>query len=256
MSPLLLPMAVPLSSLIARWVGVPGTWSARDTSPWWSRDSAFAHYIKKLGIFPLRADDPYVWSTDLNGKLFNIFGSAPHSDWSAAGAALSYYLRDVPLHQRNLIAHSHGLQAVLYACGKYGVALNTLTSVSSPVRKDMMDMAERSRPLIGYWTHVHSDHSDRTQWLGTLFDGAFGIVRAHPLADLNVKIPQVGHSDILNKSQHFSHWDSLLYPIYKDYGKNLLSARGGATGTTNNPKPTAQRTESVNDTSTTSGEYV
>jgi hypothetical protein len=99
----------------------------------------------------------------------------------------------------------------------------------------MTAVAEKARPNIGYWTHVHSDNSDKTQWFGEFLDGAFGIVRAHPLADLNVKIPKVGHSDILRQSKNFLHWNALLYPLYRNYGKNLNSAGGSSTKPANDP---------------------
>ncbi len=217
-------MAVPLSRSNGRWTGIPGTWAAKHDEKWWLPDSPFALHLRKLGLAPLKSR-PFVWSTDINGGLFSFFQASKHSDWDAAGAALSFYLAGTRLEDRNIIAHSHGLQAVLYACANYGVRLNTLISVSSPIRKDMVEVSEKARPNIGYWTHVHSDSSDRTQWFGTLFDGALGIVRAHPLADLNVKIPKVGHSDILKKSKNFHHWDSLTYPIYKNYGLILTAGR-------------------------------
>lgn len=211
-------MATPLLSYPARWVGIPGTWGAKDQHPWWTKEAPFTHYLRdKLVIYPLKPDQPFVWSTDLDGGFFSFFSSGKHSDWDAAGAAISYYLEGIPLHERNLIAHSHGLQAVLYACGKYGVQINTLTSVASPVRKDMQEIAERARPNIGYWTHIHSDKSDRFQWLGEIGDGTLGIVRKHPLANINTKIPKVGHSGLLTESKNFYHWDSLLYPLFKKW---------------------------------------
>lgn len=208
----------PLSTLNAKWTGVPGTWGESNESKWWTKDSAFSQHVKKLGLDPLRARDFY-WSTDINGaSLFSIFSASKHSDWKAAGASLEYYFDGVTVKDRNIIAHSHGLQVVLYACSLFGLEINTLTSVSGPVRKDMAEVAAKARPKIGYWTHIHSDSSDRMQWFGELFDGALKIVRAHPLADINFKIPKVGHSDILYKPELFKKWDPIVYPMYQAHG--------------------------------------
>jgi hypothetical protein len=210
------PGLVSLSSLWkGRWVGVAGTGANKKDNRWWLSDSAFSKYLLELGYRPLRSD-AFVWSTDLDGFW------AGHSDWDAAGAALTYYFAHTRAADRNVICHSHGLQAVLYACGKYGLEINSLTSVCSPIRKDMEELAGKARSSIGYWTHIHSDWSDRTQILGSLWDGAFGIVRTHPLADINVKIPGVGHSDLLKKPSSFFHWDGLIYPLSKTWLETIL----------------------------------
>jgi hypothetical protein len=95
---------------------------------------------------------------------------------------------------------------VLYACADHDLKVGTLISVGSPVRKDMMCVAKRARGNIGTWIHVHSDGSDRWQWFGELFDGHFGIVREHPLADRNDSVPGVGHGNLLRQPQHFHYW--------------------------------------------------
>lgn len=46
------------------------------------------------------------------------------------------------------------------------------------------------------------------QWFGELFDGHFGIVRNHPLADANEKVPGVGHTGVLNEPANFPLWES------------------------------------------------
>jgi hypothetical protein len=220
-------MAILPSFSRAKWTGVPGTWATNDTNRWWEPDSPFSLYLQKLGILPLKSV-AFIWSTNLEG-LFPFWGSKRHKDWIEAGDVFRAYLADTPVKDRNVIAHSHALQAVLYACSK-GLQLNSLTSVSSPVRKDMEEVAEKARPHIGYWTHIHSDSSDRIQWLGELLDGHFGKVRKHPLADLNVGIPKVGHSDLLRKSEHFHNWNHLLYPITQNYGSSKLSGGSSSTG--------------------------
>jgi hypothetical protein len=186
---------------------------------WWSHDSPLAAHLSDLHFVPL-AKEPFVWSTDVNGAFLDLFKSktAKHSDWKAGGAALAYFLRQYPRRSINVISHSHGLQVVLYACAEYGLRINSLIDISGPVRDDMLDVAAKARKNIGYWTHVHSGKSDRTQWFGEMFDGAFGIVRKHPYADLNVYTPNLGHSKILNDPAKFSDWSSLIVPAFTVQG--------------------------------------
>lgn len=63
-----------------------------------------------------------------------------------------------------------------------------------------------ARANVRYWLHIHSDRSDRWQWLGTLFDGRLGIIRPAVLADRNDCIKNVGHSELLRNPQYFSLW--------------------------------------------------
>jgi hypothetical protein len=200
---------------LTRWVGVPGTWGThRDEGRWWVADSPLAEHLRTLGAIPLR-QEPFHWSTDLNGFFGSLFQrrQATHSDWLAGGAALTYYLRHTRVEDRNIIAHSHGLQVVLYACGFYGLKINTLVSVSGPVRADMREVTLKARQNIGYWTHVHTP-GDRTQWLGEWFDGVIGKVQKHPYADLNVGTPGAGHSDLFHDPARYIDWSGLIAPAF------------------------------------------
>lgn len=178
---------------------------------WYMPGSPFVAFLQAQGIEPVFGQNgrPFTWSTDLGGVGF---GDGDHRVWQAAGVNLIDYvvpprcpnLRILPAYT-NVIAHSHALQVVLYACAD-GLEVDTLVSVGSPVRADMEDTARWARPRIRRWIHLHSDRSDRWQWLGGLFDGRLGIVRRHPLADQNIAIPSVGHSTILRDPQAFHHW--------------------------------------------------
>lgn len=191
---------------------VAGTdaWNDDATVAWYDPTSNFAEFLTTAGVGPLFAPGPtpFVWSTRLGG----VFGRGKLLEWDAAGVALKNFvippfhpeLRE-PVEQTAVIAHSHGLQVVLFACAK-GLKIDTLISVGSPVREDMMPTARLARANIRWWLHIHSDVSDRMQWLGELFDGHFGIVRAHPLADVNESVPHVGHSDLLNNPSDFHYW--------------------------------------------------
>jgi hypothetical protein len=196
---------------------VQGThaWGRTDALQWWECKSAFCRFLASEGCTILGEARPFVWDTDLDGV--GIFGRARrHLNWKAASHALHAYLRNpladadyVPIKDRNIIAHSHGMQVVAYAC-REGLQINRLLTLGSPVRKDMMAVYKAARPNIACWRHVHSDKSDRIQWFGTLFDGQLGIVRQQPLADVNVGIPNVAHSRLLN--------DPTVFPLWRDTG--------------------------------------
>jgi hypothetical protein len=159
-----------------------------------------AHGVEVASDGPL----PFIWSTDVDGVIGD---RKNNTDWAAAGAALSYFTRmtcgDCSV---DMVAHSHGLQVALYAAANYGVKIDRLISMGSPVRKDMEKIAKEARLHIKQWLHVHSDTSDRWQWLGELFDGKLGVVREHPLADRNDFVPKVGHSELLRDPNQYHFW--------------------------------------------------
>lgn len=211
---------------------IPGTWAWSDDRQveWWHPSSGFAAFCKQQGFTLIGQDQPWSWSTDLNGVI-TLFKNRKFTDWMTGGQSLADYLRPpmlapdqidqyVPLKDRNLICHSHGLQPVLFACADYGLKINNLVSVGSPVRKDMFDTAHRARPNIAYWEHIYSDKTDYMQWLGELFDGHLGVVRQHPLANINCRVPQVGHSKVIYDPTQFHLWiDNGWFDILKgDYG--------------------------------------
>lgn len=184
---------------------------------WWTQDSAFGLFMQAAGLRHLGGQRPFVWTTDVNGakpwrRWFGL--GDPHFDWECAGENLNNYIRPyrdatdeyTPIADRRLIVHSHGLQPVLYACAVNDLKIHRLVSVMSPVRKDLLELAEAARPNIGKWMHLHTDGSDRWQWLGTIGDGALGIVRRHPLADYNVCIKGVGHTGLLEDPSLFKLW--------------------------------------------------
>lgn len=181
------------------YVVVPGTHARHDR--WHQPGSPWSDVMRAMGFAPA-ASPAFVWSTDVNGWQFWrrwVGSTSDHSDWDAAGANLYQYIvpplapdRRLPPARTHLIAHSHALQVVLYACAKYGLEVNTLTTIGSPIRKDVP-----GRTGIRFWQHVHSDGTDRMQWFGTVGDGSLGIVRPHPDADLNIEVKEAGHSGVL-----------------------------------------------------------
>lgn len=190
------------------YVPVAGTWASRRTGEWSEVSSPFSGFLQQHGCANLcaKADVPFEWTTNLD--LF----PPRHDDWKAGGAALFYFIVPplhpefrVPPEETVVITHSHGLQVALYAAAM-GLKIDRLIDVAGPVRKDMMDVAKTARPNIRRWLHLHSDFSDRMQWLGELFDGHFGIVREHPLADENDGVRKVGHGGLLRDPNDFHFW--------------------------------------------------
>ena len=201
---------------------VAGTWGLdsewyREGSPW-SRMMAGEHFAH------VQCDGrPFTWTTRLNGWQF--WKSSDDLDWRVAGVNLFAYVvppiapdRCVPPEHTHVVSHSHGLQVVLHACA-LGMKVNTLVDVAGPVRGDMRATARLARPNIRHWVHLYSDNSDRTQLGGQLFDGAFGIVRQHELADQNVPMPKAGHSGVLNDSQWFGVWPPVLDQVRRRDGR-------------------------------------
>ena len=193
-----------------RAVLVAGThdWSD-DHNGWYSPGSPFSSLLRLKGIEPVFADErSFVWSTGLGGVGF---GNSDLAVWEAAGINLLAYCVPPLCPQHRIapdellvITHSHGLQVALFAFA-HGLK-GCLIDVSGPVRKDMEPVARLAAPNIAHWLHLHSDRSDRWQVLGSLFDGRFGVVRAHPMADRNDSIPGVGHSELLRDPVHYHHW--------------------------------------------------
>lgn len=190
---------------------VAGTWGAqRPGVQWFELGSPFARFMDGLGFVNLCANavTPYDWSTDLD------FTQGDHYDWKAGGQALFYYVvpqfnpksRPFPPSETVVITHSHGLQVGAYAAAM-GLKIDRFLDIAGPVRKDMTAIYEKARPNIRRWMHVHSDWTDYVQLAGELFAGNWP-VRKHPLADINVAVPGVGHSGLLYNDQDFPLWQT------------------------------------------------
>lgn len=189
---------------------IPGTYGwgwTDDAAQWWHPLSPFVSFLEQEGFAIIGADCPFVWSTELDGlPAWLRPPKRKHVVWESGGLNLYAYLANrlvpieyVPIRDRNLIAHSHAMQIVAYACA-HGLKVNRLLTVSSPVRADMREVYREARLNVAHWRHLYSDASDRIQWLGTLFDGKLGIVRRQEFADMNVRVPRVAHSQLLHES--------------------------------------------------------
>jgi hypothetical protein len=189
-------------------------WQPDATNPeWFQPGSAFARFLESnTSIRPVFGPDgtrPFTWSTDLGGVGF---GKGDLRVWQSGGVNLYAYAvpplapdARIPSSDLILIAHSHGLQVALCALA-YGLKADRLISIGSPIRKDMEAITAKARPNVRHWLHVHSDGSDRWQWIGELFDGGFRIRRDAPLADRNDFVANVGHSELLRNPANFHFW--------------------------------------------------
>jgi hypothetical protein len=183
-------------------------WNGQLKGEWWQEGSPFLAFMSTQGWEPYNAEDPFVWDTGIGGVPWKR-----SQGWYAAGLNLKHYdcFSGEPVR---IIAHSHGGQVAAFAAAK-GLRIESLITIGTPFRADMKPIWEAALPKISNWTHVHSDWSDRTQLLGSMFDGAFGIQREFlwedPLgvtrgATRNVALPGVGHSGILRDPEHFALW--------------------------------------------------
>lgn len=215
---------------MSRFLPIQGTWGwgRGSKARWWQSGTPFVEFFAASGLALIDPDDPFVWNTNVDGASPTWLPfSDKHRDWICGGINLRQRLKPspygpdaasyIPYEDRNLVAHSHGLQVALYAaagitasgaCTK-PLRIRRLVSVMGPVRDDMTEIAEIARPQIGEWLHLCSDHSDLVQVLGGVLDGRFGIVREHPLADRNEKIAGVGHTGLLEDPDYFHYWREL-----------------------------------------------
>ena len=199
-----------------RLIVVPGTWGREQT--WYRPAAALGRVLAGHDVQVYEPSGrPFLWSTDAGGwQMWRRWGwgarDRDHWDWMAGGEALYDRIvpalapeRRIPPAETVVLSHSHGLQVVLYAAAA-GLRIDRLIDVAGPVRADLRAVTAQARPHIRQWLHVHSDRSDRMQWLGELGDGALGVVRAHPRADLNWALPQAGHSAVLHEPDRYADW--------------------------------------------------
>jgi hypothetical protein len=181
---------------------VEGTWGGQ----WARARSPFSKMLAENGFAPMRFQG---WTTNVSG-VPNLFASRKHSDWIAGGYALAPFLRELDYEDRNLIAHSHGLNPIAYACAREKVEIRRLVSVCSPVRRDMRNQMKALALRVEQWLHVHAAHADLMQTLGALFSGHLALRRDWRVAGAenvtNLMIPGIGHSRLLNDPTQFAAW--------------------------------------------------
>lgn len=191
------------------YIATAGTFAINREVEWYQPDSDFSKFLldngcKQLETNPLKR---YMWSTALDGV-----GDA-NDTWDAAGRALAHYIVP-PLLGKSLvkpedtyiIAHSHGGNVVAYACGKYGLKVNGLVTVGTPIRGDLYDVYKSALPNITRHLHIYAGWRDYWQLWGALFDGRFGIHREHPFAHRNERVPEGDHGSVLRDPKFFPLW--------------------------------------------------
>lgn len=190
-----------------RYIAVAGTHGIERDEDWDSPESPFNSFLAMHGIEPLVISPlkRYKWSTAIDGIDNNNY------TWDAAGRALAHYIIP-PLGQDSLlkptetfiISHSHGGNVVAYACGKYGLKVDGLITVATPIRNELKDLYEAATANVCRHLHLHAGWRDYMQILGSMFDGKFGLHRKHPYAR-NAAMPG-GHGSILRDKELFPYW--------------------------------------------------
>lgn len=185
---------------------VQGTWG--DDDRWWRRSdegNTFADAVVAAGHHLIAPPGrQYEWSTDLGGIMP---GNRDLNVWRGAGRYLHDHL-DPPLcpfgaiEDVTIIAHSHGRGPVKFACHE-GLWVPTVIFVSGPIRKDVDREAAGARENIGRLICLNGGRKDRWQWIGTLFDGRFGIERQDPEADVWETYKDADHSSLLRDPKQF-----------------------------------------------------
>ncbi len=119
----------------------------------------FGRMMALTGFEPIRDIHgiPFRWNTHLNGLWWDRL-----RDWRQGATQLGLFLEQVPVIDRNVIAHSHGGQLPLFLAAS-GFRLNSLTTVSTPRHHRVP--AEDALPYIGYWQHIHDVRFDFIQSL-------------------------------------------------------------------------------------------
>lgn len=185
---------------------VAGTW-AWDAlkADWPDPRHAIWTYLRTRNIAHVNPRRSFQWSTRLDG----FWSHGKRLTWRAAGINYHEYLtpsRCLTSHLDAMhtvtVTHSHGLQVALFAAAD-GLYIPTLVDVAGPVRKDMMDVAIVARKNIGRWIHIYAGDRDRMQWFGEMKDGALGIVREHPLADVNFGVLEADHGEVLRLEKYW-----------------------------------------------------
>jgi hypothetical protein len=206
-------------------IGGTRSWNDRNAPKrrWWQKGSDFAAKMRSLNCIMLDEDQPFVWTTDLNGIQFwrrwpiwfgKIDRKADHRDWICGGENLIRYADSIrgpiPFEDRNVITHSWGFAPLIYAAC-FGLRIRRLIAVSPPFRYDLEDVVREARKNIEFFVLVVDPNADRVANWGAFGDGHFGSDRFFDSAglrpDIRVGIPGHNHSGIL--TDMLDRWDDL-----------------------------------------------
>lgn len=187
---------------------VQGTWGYTDK--WWFSDGAFASMLAGGGFDLLAPEDPFVWSTEVDGLR-----QSDNRDWASAGKALCWYVnaKYPPLRPGvwlpvSIIAHSHGGN-VLAEAAWAGLVIDRAITIATPVRVDM----ERSgkydalRRQSKRWAHLYTNESffggwqrrgEFKLWDSTAMWRGLFPKRTMDSATENISVPGRTHHDLLD----------------------------------------------------------
>ncbi len=168
---------------------------------WVKAKSDFGQMMAAEGFELLLAGDrPFRWSTALDG----LFGD--DRQWAAGADALYYFLRFVPLEDRNLICHSHGGQLPAFVCAS-AFPIRSLTTVGTPVRDDVPWSAAEG--FIGFHQHLYDLKRDLWGWLGQVGDHDLRTERTFPDNRVkNIGVADISHSKVLRDPKCIPLWQS------------------------------------------------
>jgi hypothetical protein len=186
-------------------IPIPGTdaWDEDENNyQWYERGSSFVRYMATQNLV-LHAVGHLPWSTSLDG----IPTRRNHIIWKGAAKHLLCHLERVPLKERNIVAHSHGGNVVFHATA-YGLQINNLITVGTPVRSDMEPFILKGLGNIGYWHHICDSKTDKVSIWGALFDGKLRMKHTFDLCDSQDDIAGIGHSKILNDQNCIEYWST------------------------------------------------
>lgn len=215
-------------------LAVAGThgWDGSSAGQWYDPATGpLMTYWRANGFTPRVGEDGdgFCWPTVVDGVGFGnrlrVWKASAENliDWCVPAIARD---RRIPGCELHIAAHSHGLQPVLIACAG-GLQVNVLISFGSPARADVLKAyGKAARPNIGHWVHVYHDGFDFWQAIGEAFDGNVGIERQQLLADINWKVPGVGHTGALADPRWFPRvWPQLFDTIKDRHGRPDYLAR-------------------------------
>jgi hypothetical protein len=199
-------------------------WQVDDPDPrhprnWWRQGSLLVDELASHGLALLCPEDPFVWSTDLDGEQFwerwPWFRSRKDKrDWLAGGKALRWYLLSrFPLASPRpplvLLTHSHGVQIAHYAAAE-GLRIDYLLDIAGPVRADVLQETAAGLKNIGHWMHVTDGDGDLIQTLGRIGDGHVGGAVQLPQSVQIVRHDGIDHSELLSNTKFVpSTWRAL-----------------------------------------------
>ena len=193
-----------------KFVAVQGTdgWvEPGDRRGWWHSVSRFAVLMASFGCDLLWTDDPFVWSTEVNGWQFwrrwSWFKPDPtkdHRSWRAGAKALRWKA-DQHDHEHGVgpldaVCHSHGGNVWAYAAGVEGVRFRHVVLMGTPLRGDMIEVYKHAIANSESVLFVTDPRDDTMQFLGRVGDGAIGEIDLPPGIHV-LPVDDMGHSGAL-----------------------------------------------------------